>query len=540
MTVAIIDARERQYVVLAQGAEIVGPLAQQATSAAARAELAEIGAVAANGGFYATTAAGIAATNDGEFFTVPGDGTNTYAVLYRNDSGTATEIAEYQSKTAFDAALADLETQVSTSSKTLTFYDADPATAIATAATTVAPNVIVPVPSPASIGTAPTYPDGQRLVGAPLYWDAGGGLGRQMVNLWGRDRATHFGLEYLFRFHFILESGLPVKIALIGDSNTAGYAGPILQALLDALPDSTVQNFAVGGTFEDEWFNETGVFATGQPYESSNYSAVKAFSPDLLINGYAFTNDPAFGRTVDQAIATKRAFLSDYRDLGGGQPGARGGTSILQMTANAQRNGANGRDEFALAEFNARLRTLCDEREYEVAFFDKNAVMPNGSVDVGVGGMENRHIDAAGVHTTFAHSRILAHAIYEFLVPTPYRPIGGNGPLEVVPASGLTQPASEKMRSVPTGGPGITGKGYLAVTTPAPLTAGQAIGTIAEGHRPGTALWGIPLEIFDSFKTPPFESIRGNIGVDGTITTRTASTYDAERVYLNGSWVTLA
>lgn len=106
MTVAIIDARERQYVVLAQGAEIVAPLAQQTIEAAARAELAEIGAIAANGGFYADTAAGLAATTNGEFFAVPGDGTNTYAVLYRNDSGTATEIAEYQSKTAFDVALA--------------------------------------------------------------------------------------------------------------------------------------------------------------------------------------------------------------------------------------------------------------------------------------------------------------------------------------------------------------------------------------------------------------------------------------------------
>ncbi|MER9875559.1 hypothetical protein [Mesorhizobium sp. M0195] len=53
---------------------------------------------------YDTTAAGIAATTNGQFFIVKGDGTNTYALMYKNVAAVATLVASYPSKTAFDLA----------------------------------------------------------------------------------------------------------------------------------------------------------------------------------------------------------------------------------------------------------------------------------------------------------------------------------------------------------------------------------------------------------------------------------------------------
>ncbi|MER9961630.1 hypothetical protein NKJ72_11795 [Mesorhizobium sp. M0045] len=75
------------------------------TNAAASAGQA---AAAAGGVIYDTTAAGIAATVNGQFFLIKGDGVATYALMYKNVATVATLIASYPSKTALDAALATL------------------------------------------------------------------------------------------------------------------------------------------------------------------------------------------------------------------------------------------------------------------------------------------------------------------------------------------------------------------------------------------------------------------------------------------------
>lgn len=89
MTRAIIVKREGAYIVAAEGAAVVGSLTAQARvardAAAASAALAE----SASGPTYANTAAGLAATTDGQAFAVDnGDGTVT---VYLNDSGSAVE-----------------------------------------------------------------------------------------------------------------------------------------------------------------------------------------------------------------------------------------------------------------------------------------------------------------------------------------------------------------------------------------------------------------------------------------------------------------
>ncbi|MER9174598.1 sialate O-acetylesterase [Mesorhizobium sp. M0955] len=48
---------------------------------------------------YDTMAVGIAATTNGQFFIVKGDGTNTYALMYKNVAGVATFVSDYQSVT---------------------------------------------------------------------------------------------------------------------------------------------------------------------------------------------------------------------------------------------------------------------------------------------------------------------------------------------------------------------------------------------------------------------------------------------------------
>lgn len=115
MTAAIIDTRGR-IVVYAKGIELFDVLLRQtrqastgalqsaddAADSAAVAQLAESGAVAANGTLRPDTATGLAATDDNGYFTVAGDGTNTYAILYRKVSGAAIEIAQYASKAAYE------------------------------------------------------------------------------------------------------------------------------------------------------------------------------------------------------------------------------------------------------------------------------------------------------------------------------------------------------------------------------------------------------------------------------------------------------
>lgn len=78
--------------------------ADDAEASANAASLAAL-EVAAAIPLYATTAAGIAATVDGEYFRVAGDNTNTYTELYKNVTETAVFVASVTSKVAFDAAM---------------------------------------------------------------------------------------------------------------------------------------------------------------------------------------------------------------------------------------------------------------------------------------------------------------------------------------------------------------------------------------------------------------------------------------------------
>lgn len=73
-------------------------------------EAAQVAAL--NAGIYDDTTAGLAATVDGDYFSVPAAGSDEYLELYRNDTGSATLIDSYPNKAAVDAVDAAVDERV--------------------------------------------------------------------------------------------------------------------------------------------------------------------------------------------------------------------------------------------------------------------------------------------------------------------------------------------------------------------------------------------------------------------------------------------
>lgn len=99
MTLAILDARDREYVVVAAGADLIATYVQQAILAGQTAQevLDAILAAGLSEGVFASEAAGLSGTTDGQYFWVGDGGAVT---LYLNDSGTGDEIAELATVTS--------------------------------------------------------------------------------------------------------------------------------------------------------------------------------------------------------------------------------------------------------------------------------------------------------------------------------------------------------------------------------------------------------------------------------------------------------
>jgi hypothetical protein len=93
MTLAILDARDKEYVLVAAGAGLIASYVQQAIAAGQTAQevLDAILAAGLSEGVFPSLAAGESGTTDGQYFWVGDAGT---VVLYRNDAGVGTEIAE--------------------------------------------------------------------------------------------------------------------------------------------------------------------------------------------------------------------------------------------------------------------------------------------------------------------------------------------------------------------------------------------------------------------------------------------------------------
>ncbi|MAL98257.1 MAG: hypothetical protein CL583_07370 [Alteromonadaceae bacterium] len=84
--------------------------AQASATAASNSASAAASAALLGANIYAITADGLAATADGDYFSVQSPAADEYLILYRNDAGVATEIDTYPNKQAVDDAVAELNT----------------------------------------------------------------------------------------------------------------------------------------------------------------------------------------------------------------------------------------------------------------------------------------------------------------------------------------------------------------------------------------------------------------------------------------------
>lgn len=417
---AVIDASGTQYVIAAEGAELVAGYVVAAQNAAAAAEAAASAALAAAGiGEYADTAAGLAGTSVGETFWVnQGDGTG---IIYRHDAGpVATALRPFiidptdsgaagligatggSIQDALDA-LSDGQFLPAIGQFGALTPAATAAATLAAAFAGVGPGGLLASLEEASVGTAPVTNPGVDIVGEKgIYWDDGVSGGRRLINRPGRDELT-WGHENLVRWLEGLRTFATLKVALVGDSNTEGFAGAIIATYLDSLPNVSVSNFGVSGKNIEQWRTGTDVFASN----GKALSDVITYDPDLIVMCWG-TNDPLVGRDAEDFGVSLNAALTTLRaslDINT--------CSIALLTPNAM--SISGRDELYSLQLRPIIRAAAER--FTCGFFDKNGLFPNSVVDLAAGAMQNKFWDSARVHTDVLGRNLIATKVAEWLVP---------------------------------------------------------------------------------------------------------------------------
>lgn len=299
-----------------------------------------------------------------------------------------------------------------------------------------------------SVGTSPVPNPGAELIGrhAVAYTPAGTG-GRRVQNKAGRSwDQLQWGREYLFRFLNRLHAGSAISVALIGDSNTAAYAGAEIKGLLEGVAGLTVTNYGVSGTTFEQWRTNTGgINGTGK-----DMASVLAANPDIIIDLYGGTNDPYYGGTVDSYLNSKR---TAYTSIRASKPIDQ--LSIVLCTAASQNDGGamgveggEKRDELYTHKVRAGIIDLAEE--FQCAFFDKAGRLPDAFVDFGTATLSNTWLDGARVHTLNAHTKIIAQELYEFVIPSAYR-VGSGGGVTNLSGSTLSKLAADLPSTYPLG-----------------------------------------------------------------------------------------
>lgn len=373
-----------------------------AVAAAASAESSAAVALAAAGPNYASTVEGLAATVVGETFAV--DEGDTIAV-YSHDAGpVATFLRRFPQD--FDAALAEAGA-IPTAEKYGALTPTSTALATINAAfTALGAGGILASTEEVNIGAATTDNPGVEIIGEQGIYFEGASGGRRLLNKPGRDASLHqWGRENLVRWLEGLRAGETLKVALVGDSNTASFVGTPLQTYLDSLPNVSVTNFAVSGTQIEQWRTASA------PYNTNGFSLanVIAFDPDLIVMCWG-TNDPVVGgRTAAQFATSLAASLTTIRASLGVNA-----CSIALLTPNAMGDGSD-RDELWSLRLRPIIRAMAER--FDCGFFDKNALFPNSAIDLAAGAMQNKWLDSARVHTADVSTNILAAMIAEWLAP---------------------------------------------------------------------------------------------------------------------------
>ncbi len=377
-------------------------------------------------------------------------------------------------------------------------------------------------------------------VASNMLSSAGVGPGTLVGNAAGMEPTRlEFGLAWLFRWLNGLKAGTAMTVGMIGDSNTAAYRGPILQALLAQIPGVTVVNYGVGNTTLNQFVNKTGPFASN----GLALDAVIAAGHDLIISGWDGTNTPAVdaGGSPDTFAADMDAMMTAIRAGANGSPGR---CSVVLCTSSAQAEGAVNagtpwkRDML----FKALTRQIVTAaaKKYNCAFFDVGGRFPESTVDFAAGSVGvDTWFTANHLHPINAQNDILAQLMFEYLVPSVYR--NASGRRDVTPgSSGFTQPGSvapgnlENM-STKRIGSHVYLEGRLNHAGMS-ITQGQFLFALNSTHKPRIQVWNATIQLFDG-ANQPMTPLRVNVQADGQVVAAEAfSTFSVKSVRMRADW----
>lgn len=351
----------------------------------------------------------------------------------------------------------------------------------------------------------------------------GNGPGSLVENAAGMEATRlDFGLAWLFRWLNGLKTQTPMSVGLIGDSNTAGYRGPILQALLTQISGITVVNYGEGNTTVDQFVNKTGAFASN----GKALDAVLAAGHDLIVSNWDGTNTPAIDANGSPTTFASGmdAMMAAIRGSANGSPGR---CSVLLCTSSTQAEGADWsattgsiwkRD--ALFKMFTRKVVTDAAKKWNCAFFDVGGRLPEAIVDFAAGSVGvNTWMTDNHLHTLGAHSDLLAQHVFEYLVPTVYRHMSIRQ--DCIPGGGgFTQPGSTSpgnLENMST--KRIMSHIYLEGRmnhAGKVIAKGDYLFSINARHKPRIQVWNAICQLFDG-ATQPMTPLRVNIQQDGQV-----------------------
>lgn len=347
-----------------------------------------------------------------------------------------------------------------------------------------------------------------------------------------------FGLAWLFRWLNQLKAVTPMTVGMIGDSNTAGYRGPILAALLTQVPGITVVNYGVGNTTLNQFVNKTGPFATN----GLAMDALIAAGHDLVICNFDGTNTPAVdaGGSPQSFAADMDAFLTALRGSANGSPGR---CSVLLCTSSAQAEGGTNsgtiwKRDMLFKAYSRQVVALA-ALKYNCAFFDLCGRLPEPTVDFAAGSVGvNTWFTDNHLHPINAHNDLLAQMLFEYLVPSVYRLQTGRFDVSVG-ASGFTQvgssaPANLENMSTKRIMSHIYLEGRLNHAGKT-IAKGDFLFAVNSRHKPRIQVWNAMCQVYDG-STQPLTPIRVNIQQDSQVIAAEAGPFVATGIRMRADW----
>lgn len=235
--------------------------------------------------------------------------------------------------------------------------------------------------------------------------------GNQQINTYA-DRYQHItGREYMAAFHRRIIDGNGCNIVLTGDSTTVG--GNI--ADLNWRPDGIIKKVAAACGIRSQFtFNRGQGGAHSGQWETTFVAGDIAVATAHLFIVRWGINDPTFGRTLEQFIASMRAGLSAIR---ASYP--VGSASILLMAPNSTSDTPSGRDEKWNEQVTPALRKMA--RDFQCAFFDTYAWCKDSRGAANVW-MDDPYADGRAIHPLDVMNAAIFSGVADILYPRSLAP----------------------------------------------------------------------------------------------------------------------